>query len=204
MEGVMKIKISAVLSMALIGACAIATQASAAMVTDTVDFGATGFTTGVGTGSAPTDPVIGSFTITFDPTQTYADPTTAGITLNSLNIALDSPIGFYYSPTGASAGELFVGGVQDGVCCVQISPTLYNDFYLHITNFSTDPAFEQLGYTTPSGYWYTTGMDGSISVTPVNPAPEIDPGSAASSLILLLGALMVFTGRRGSKAAAAA
>jgi hypothetical protein len=202
----MSIKSQAVLSMVLIGACAIATtQSSAATVTDTVDFSATGFTTGVGTGSAPTDPVTGSFTITFDPSLTYADPTTAGITLNNLNIALGSQIGFYYSPTGASAGELFVGGIQDGVCCVQISPTLYNDFYLHITNFSTDPAFEQLGYTTPSGYWYTTGTAGStISVSPVTSAPEIDPASAASGLTLLLGALMVLRGRRGSKLEGAA
>ena len=202
----MKIKIQAVLSIALIGACAIATtQSPAATITDTVDFSATGFTTGVGTGSAPTDPVTGSFTITFNPALTYTDPTTAGITLNSLNIALDSPIGFFYSPTGPNAGELFVGGIENGVCCVQISPTLYNDFYLHITNFSTDPAFQQLGYTTPSGYWYTTGTDGSsISVSPVSTAPEIDPGSAASGLTLLLGALMVLRGRRGSKSEGAA
>jgi len=192
----MKITSQAVLSIALIGACVIATQSPAAMVTDVVDFSATG----VGTGSAPTNPVTGSFTITFDPTLTYADPTTAGITLNSLNIALDSPIGFFYSPTGPSAGELFVGGTEDGVCCVQISPTLYNDFYLHITNIATAPAFQQLGYTTPSGYWYTTGTAGSsVSVSPVTSAPEIDPGSAASGLTLLLGALMVFRGRRARK-----
>jgi len=200
----MKINTQAVLSMTLIGACAIASQALAATITDTVDFSATGFTTGVGTGSAPTDPVTGSFTITFNPALTYSDPTTAGITLNSINIALDSPIGFFYSPTGPNAGELFVGGIEDGVCCVQISPTLYNDFYLHITNFSTNPAFEQLGYTTPSGYWYTTGTAGSsITVSPVTSAPEIDPASAASGLTLLLGALMVFRGRRGAKSAGA-
>jgi len=200
----MKINTQAVLSMTLIGAYAIASQALAATITDTVDFSATGFTTGVGTGSAPTDPVTGSFTITFNPALTYSDPTTAGITLNSINIALDSPIGFFYSPTGPNAGELFVGGIEDGVCCVQISPTLYNDFYLHITNFSTNPAFEQLGYTTPSGYWYTTGTAGSsITVSPVTSAPEIDPASAASGLTLLLGALMVFRGRRGAKSTGA-
>jgi hypothetical protein len=200
----MKIRIQAVLSMALISACAIATQASAATITDTVDFSATGFTIGVGTGSAPTDPVTGSFTITFNPALSYTDPTTTGITLNSLNIALDSPIGFYYSPTGPNAGELFVGGIENGVCCVQISPTLFNDFYLHITNFATDPAFQQLGYTTPSGYWYTTGTAGStLSVSPVTSAPEIDPASAASGLSLLLGAIMVLRGRRGSKSAGA-
>jgi hypothetical protein len=87
---------------------------------------------------------------------------------------------------------------------VQISPTLYDDFYLHITNIATNPAFQQLGYTTPSGYWYTTGTDGSsISVTPVNSAPEIDPASAAGGLTLLLGALMVLSGRRSRAGAAA-
>jgi hypothetical protein len=200
----MKIKTGAALSMAFIGACAIAVQASAgSLVSDTVDFTATGFTALPGSGPAPTDPVTGSFTITFNSTQTYTDAT-AGITLNNLNIALGSQIGFNYSPTGQYAGQLWVGGIQDGVCCVQISPTLYDDFYLHITNIATNPAFQQLGYTTPSGYWYTTGTDGSsISVTPVNSAPEIDPASAAGGLTLLLGALMVLSGRRSRAGAAA-
>lgn len=188
----MTTKIQGISSLALVCVCGIATVSSAATVTDSVSFSATGFTTGVGSGPAPTDPVTGSFTITFDPTQTYTD-TTAGITLNSLNIALGSQLGFYYSPTGPNANELFVGGTQDGVCCVQISPTLYNDFYLHITNFSTDPTFQQLGYTTPSGYWYTTGTAGSsTTVTPITTSvPEVDVGAAASAVTLLLGTLLV-------------
>jgi hypothetical protein len=201
----MTTRIQGMLSLALVCACGIATQTMAATVTDTVDFSATGFTALAGSGPLPTDPVTGSFTITFDPTQTYTDAT-AGITLNGLNIAVGSQIGFDYSPTGSMANELVVGGIQDGVCCLYISPTLYNDFYLHITNFTTTPTFQQLGYSTPSGYWYTTGTAGSsVTVTPVSTsAPEIDSGSAAGAVTLLMGALMVLRKRLGLRGGAAA
>lgn len=62
-------------------------QANAAPMTDDVSFSATGFTAFPG-GTAPVDPVTGSFTITLDPALNYSDDT-ADITLTSLNIALD-------------------------------------------------------------------------------------------------------------------
>jgi hypothetical protein len=105
--------------------------ATAATVTDLVTFSATDFTC-VASCPTPVDPVTGSFTITFDPTQTYTDET-AGISLNSLGIALDSSLAFDYSPTsmgavtGASADELVVGGLADTVNKIQIEPST-NDF----------------------------------------------------------------------------
>lgn len=50
--------------------------ASAATITDLVTFSATGFSSTPTSGlTPPTDPVTGSFTITFDPTQTYTSTT---------------------------------------------------------------------------------------------------------------------------------
>ncbi len=95
-------------SLAALAATALtAVAASAAPVTYDVTFSASGFTAFPG-GSAPTDPVTGEFTITLDTTQTYSTPTTgttAGITLNNLNINLGSPLSFSYSPTGTSSGR---------------------------------------------------------------------------------------------------
>jgi hypothetical protein len=97
----MKTKLlQSVLAVALLGAFGVT---SAATITDNVSFTAFGFTSAFG-GAVPTDPVTGSFTITFDPTQSYSDPTTAGIVLHSLNIALDSSLSFTYSTTGTFAG----------------------------------------------------------------------------------------------------
>ena len=120
--------------------------ASAAVITDTFTFTAAGFQSAFGQ-PVPVDPVTGSVTVTFDPTQTYFNQT-AGITMNSLNLTLDSSaVSFNYSPTATSfsdgsaldAGELIIGGAELGAALVQISPTTQNDFYVHIDNAATAP-----------------------------------------------------------------
>ena len=158
------------------GAAVGAQAANAAIVSDLVTFTASGFTSAFGQ-PVPTDPVTGSFTITFDPTQTYIDQT-VGITLNSLNISLGSALAFDYSPTGNTHGdadELVVGGLEDGADSVFLSPTVFDDFYLHILTYSSTPTFQQVGYTTSSdtadtNYFYTDLPDscaGSVTVTPI-------------------------------------
>jgi hypothetical protein len=142
-------------------------SASADTITDLVTFSATSFSGGAPPsytgGTAPVDPVTGSFTITFDPTQTYSDST--GITLNTLNISLGSSLAFDYSP---STGELVVGGSSDGAASVFLESG-NPDFYIQILNFSSASTFNQLGYVTEDGsYFYSAiGTDaGSVSVTP--------------------------------------
>jgi hypothetical protein len=188
--------------------------AMAAPVTDDVTFSATSFSGGAPPlytgGTAPTDPVTGSFTITFDPTKTYLDSTT-GITLGSLNIALGSALSFDYSPnsytigvTTFDAGELVVGGLDAGACCVELTPSTFDDFYLQILNFASTPAFNQLGYTIAANgdYFYsaTGSSGGSVSVTPVSatPLPAALPLFATG-----LGAMGLFGWRRKRKAPAA-
>jgi hypothetical protein len=160
----------------------------AGTVSDFVTFSANTFTASGGT--VPTDPVNGSFTITFDPTLTYAD-STSGITLNSLNIALGSALSFDYSPTSQTvdgttyaAGELVVGGIANGAGIVQYSPAT-DDFWLFINTFATTPAFNQVGYAqvaAGNNLFYTTGPTGTVSV---EPAPVPLPAAAW----LLLSAL---------------
>lgn len=163
--------------------------ANAATVSDLVTFTASGFTSAFGQ-AAPTDPVNGSFTITFDPTMTYTDET-VGITLKSLNITLDSALSFDYSPTGNPNGladELVVGGLADGAASVQYSPPT-NDFWLHIYTFTASPTFQQVGYsntfTTDENLFYTDftkGGTGSVTVTSV---PE--PSTWAMMLLGFVG-----------------
>ncbi len=66
--------------------------AEAALITRTYNVTASGFVAG-----APVDPVTGSFTVTFDNASDILADTTSGITVNSLNIAVASGVGFNHS-----------------------------------------------------------------------------------------------------------
>lgn len=77
----------------------------AGLITWTFDITVSNFTREWITGTAPVDPVMGSVTVTFGPSVDLSE-TTANITLNSLNIALASPIAFRYD---ASEGFFEIG-----------------------------------------------------------------------------------------------
>ena len=186
------------------GSSASVGAANAALVHDLVTFTASGFTSAFGQ-PVPTDPVTGSFTITFDPTQTYIDQT-AGITLDSLNISLGSALAFDYSPTGnthGAADELVVGGLQDGADSVFLSPTVFDDFYLHILTYSSTPTFQQVGYTTssatPNSNYFFTDLPnsgaGSVTVTPITGST---PEPATWAMMLAGFAGLGFLGYRQS------
>ncbi|HEY2049374.1 MAG TPA: PEP-CTERM sorting domain-containing protein [Caulobacteraceae bacterium] len=194
-------RIFSVLTVAAIAALFVS-EASAATVHDLVTFSVTDFTSAFGQ-PVPTDPVTGSFTISFDSTMTYSDQTT-GISLKNLNIPLDSAISFSYSPTGTSAGELVVGGLNDGAAFLSLNPS-QNDFYLYINNFVTSPSFQQLGYTETSSdasngfnaYFYSPQQSGgTFTITPLTSVPE----PAAWTLLLAglggLGAALRSSRRR--------
>jgi hypothetical protein len=171
----------------------LAGHAHAALVTDSVSFSANTFQTAFGD-PAPVDPVTGSFTIKFDPTQTYTNAT-SGITLKTLNIALGSALSFSYDPNHPAgtlpAGTLIVGGSFDGPGMVQYQPTT-SDFWLFITGFTTTPAFYQLGYSQVAALdrslFYTINGTGSVTVTPVT-TPGVPEPATWAMMILGFGLL---------------
>jgi hypothetical protein len=182
---------------ALLGACGLvamlfaASGANAAAVTETFNFSGTQFIS-VNSIAPPVDTVTGSFTLTYDPTQSYTDATT-GITLNSLNIPLSSAISFSYDPT---THFLVVGGASDGAGSIFIQPASSSDFYLNIQNFTTNPTVEQLGYvesSIPDGYFYTPANDPG-SITAAVPEP-----STWAMMILGFVGVGVMAYRRKSK-----
>ena len=109
--------------------------------------------------------------------QTYTDET-SGITLDSLNIALGSPLSFSYNPSGgALPGVLVVGGVNDGAQIVKYSPST-DDFWLFISDFATTPTFTQVGYSqtaVSSDNLFYTHVRGSPSAPVTRSVGRPDP-----------------------------
>ena len=114
-----------------------ATFANAALITVNVSFSVGGFGPG-----APVDPVIGSYSVTFDPDDGAVEDESSGASLNSLNIALDSPFVFTYIP---ASDFLIVGGSNGGAAAIQISP-FTNDFFAGISDLTTMPALASFFY----------------------------------------------------------
>lgn len=62
--------------------------------------------------AAPANPVIGSFTVTFDPALLTIANQTTGITVNTLNVTVASPIALSYNHNNTD--ELQIGGLAGG------------------------------------------------------------------------------------------
>lgn len=112
----------------------------AATVTYHISFTATPiqFDFGGGTTTPPIDPVTGSFTITLDPSHDYST-TTAGITLDSLNLKLGSKLAFRYEK---DIDLLQIGGKEASVTGFDFGLT--NDFYLDIDGLTGPAPYSQL------------------------------------------------------------
>jgi hypothetical protein len=149
-------------------------QANASLTTETIDFTASNFTDTHGHSNvAPVSPVIGSITVTYDPLLTYgfndlgAIGVTSGITLNSLNIALNSQIAFAYNPTG---GVMAIGGSNSFLTVYSNTNNFYltisNDAYGHFDNFG-GLVYAQVGFN--DDFLSTTG---TFTVTNTAPIPD--------------------------------
>jgi len=143
----------------------------AAPVALTIEFTATGFSP-----AAPVDPVTGRITVNFDNSTFIFDETT-GITLDALNIALDSPIAFSYLPAAdpQSIDTLFIGGVENGVFDVLDGTT---DFLLEVAGVTPNPAGP-----VPIFMQYSAGLGSTVflstTVTLGPPVLVAEPGALA-------------------------
>ena len=92
---------------------------------------------------APVTQAIGSFTVSFDPTLGTIVNQTTGITVNSLNVTVGSPVAFSYN--AANTDELQIGGLDQGTGGLTEG---VNDFLLDIFDASgATPFFGNFDYT---------------------------------------------------------
>lgn len=195
----MLVKHTSQLTLAAAFALSGAMAADAATITKVVSFSGNSFVDqSLNPGLAPVDPVTGQFTITLDPSATVTD-VTSGITLNSLNIVLDSALAFNYDQP---LDRLEVGGIQTGANTVQFDPST-NDFWFFVNGFlSGTPLFDQIGYSQTSvsrnNLFFTLNQTGSVTVS--DPAPSPVPLPAAFPLLLGAFASLTLLRRRTARA----
>jgi hypothetical protein len=133
---------------------------------------------------APVDPVIGSFTLSFDNSVNLFEQT-AGLTLARINIALDAPVGFAY---GAAADALVLGSHLNGV---QTLVPGTNDFLLGIIGVSTGhPRLVDFTYSQTGATTFFRGRAASLT-----PAPTPEP---ATLVLLLTGGALTLLRRRAA------
>jgi hypothetical protein len=177
------------------GLALVAATAQAAIVTRTFEFTATNFTS-FGGPVAPIETLSGSITLTYDPDVTYAPSaaTTEGLVVNYLNIANDTPVGFYSLPFG-SFGFGAVGGAVNG------TNSGTNDFHFGMFRSWTDTPIVSDVYYTRAGFntvWFAQSASVTVYDGPAATAPE--PGAWAL-MIMGFGAAGATLRRRRSLAA---
>lgn len=124
----------------------------------------------------PANPVVGSITVTFDPTLGLIANQTTGITVHSLNVTVSSPTAFSYS--AANTDEIQIGGLDQGTGGLTEGT---NDFLVDIFDASgPTPFFGNLDYTifattVATGQFSSFGpvsrADGTVTLEPA-PVPE--------------------------------
>jgi len=120
----------------------IAASAHAGTTSETIDFSLSGFVDIFGNSTPPIPQITGSFTINYDPTQTY-DSDTSDIVVHYLTgISVGSALGFTYQD-----GFLEFGGIQND------SDIVYSNTNDLVVAFNiTDPSHPQFVPCSTPGY----------------------------------------------------
>ena len=128
---------------------------------------------------APANPVVGSITVTYDPSLGTITDQTTGITVHNLNVPVASPIAFSYS--AANTDEIQIGGLDQGTNGLTDGVA---DFLLDIFDASgPTPFFGNMDYTIQattastgqfSDFAADSRADGTVTLAPAavpEPAP---------------------------------
>ena len=160
--------------------CAARPAAAGTINTYEVTFGATGF---YPTPSAPASGlVLGQFHITLDTSQTTFNGT-SGLTLDFVNVALDSA--FAYTYNFFKSDRLEVGGLASDVSGVGLAHT---DFDLVIDGFASgNPVFQGFVFSDQSRVYLTN--TGEVHVTQLVPAVSVAATPLPAALPLFVSAL---------------
>lgn len=155
--------------------------ASAAVISKTYEFTATGFTSSNGD-PVPYSSVTGSFTVTFDNSAFIAN--SAAVTVNSLSIPYTLPAVFTYADTTDRinfGADIFATALTIGKA----------DFFLSISNASTSSHIANFVYSAAG---FNSGATaGSVIITEptvMTPVPEPASWTMMIAGIGLVGAVM--------------
>jgi len=159
--------------------------ARAAIIEGTFAFSASQFTNSF-------NEVTGSVTLSFDTAGGGIANRRTGITLNSLNFALGSAIGFTYF---ASVDRLLIGGMLNGVNGVNAGT---QDFVLAIDSVSTAPTFRSLVEARRNRTTTGRSTTGQVTFTPTAIAvPEPSTPLLLATGLAALAALGLAGGHAG-------
>ncbi len=146
------------------GMAVLAGSADATIVKRQFDFTASNFVDALNAGNTPpVDPVTGSFIIKWDTSKNSTDQT-AGISLNSFDLPLDSPLSFDYD---SASDFMLIGGSANGTSTLM---PMHTDFVMYIWWASGNPFTWRLYYGVPG---IDTAFAGDLTLTSTTlPVPE--------------------------------
>ena len=164
-----------------------ASRADADTIRLSATFVASGFRPTSGSSVAPVDPVMGSFSITFDNSANLQEQS-KGLSFSNFNITLDGPPAFAY---GVVADALVIGSLFNGAQTVGGGT---NDFVFGINNASTNPRPSDIAYAQRSSDAVFQTFNVRLTVT-----PAATPEPATLALLGTGVAATLFQRRRRQK-----